>query len=142
MEQISAEKGKGSTMTLPIDEQITFLYCEDISKTAPFYETVLGLQLALDQGGCRIYHVVGRTGYIGICERANPRAKDGVIFTFVTQDVDAWYERITSHGISCESAPKTSPEYGIYHFFVKDPNGYLLEFQRFLDANWDKSNAG
>ena len=126
-------------MTLPVDEQITFLYCEDIEKTAPFYEGVLGFELAVNQGSCRIYHVVGRNGYVGICERATPREKDGVIFTIVTQDVDGWYERITSHGVSCEYPPKTSDEYGIYHFFVKDPNGYLIEVQRFLDSAWDKS---
>ena len=127
-------------MTLSVDEQITFLYCEDMAQTAPFYEQVLGLELAVNQGSCRIYHVVGRKGYVGICERATPRTKDGVIFTIVTQDVDAWYQRIISNGITCENAPKISEEYGIYHFFVKDPNGYLIEIQRFLDADWDKSN--
>jgi catechol 2,3-dioxygenase-like lactoylglutathione lyase family enzyme len=126
-------------MTLPVDEQITFLYCEDMAQTAPFYEDVFGLELAVNQGSCRIYHVVGRKGYLGICERATPRTKDGVIFTIVTQNVDAWYERITSHGITCENAPKISEEYGIYHFFVKDPDGYLIEIQRFLDVDWDKS---
>ncbi len=123
----------------PIDEQITFLYTQSIEQSAPFYEDVLGLELALDQGGCRIYHVSGRKAYIGICERARPRAADGVIFTFVTQEVDAWYEHITSQGVECENAPRANEEYGIYHFFVKDPNGYLLEFQRFLDSAWDKS---
>lgn len=121
-----------------IDEQITFLYCEDILKTAPFYETVLGLELALDQGGCRIYHLVGNKSYIGMCERATPREKDGVIFTIVSQDVDAWYARITSQGIACEHPPRENPTYGIYHFFVRDPNGYLIEVQRFLDTSWDK----
>src|SRR5690606_38934163 len=90
-------------MSLPVDEQITFFYCEDMAQAAPFYDQVLGLELAVNQGSCRIYHVVGRKGYIGICERATPRAKDGVIFTIVTQDVDAWYERITAHGITCEN---------------------------------------
>lgn len=126
-------------MTLPVDEQITFLYTQDMAKTAPFYETVLGLELALDQGGCRIYHVTGRRGYLGICEREAARPSEGVIFTFVTQDVDGWYERITKHGVTCENAPKTNEAYRIYHFFVKDPNGYLIEFQRFLDDPWDKS---
>jgi catechol 2,3-dioxygenase-like lactoylglutathione lyase family enzyme len=126
-------------MTLPIDEQITFLYCEDIEKVAPFYEDVLGFELALNQGGCRIYHIVGRKSYVGICERATPRSKDGVIFTIVTQAVDAWYERITSYGVTCEHPPQTNETYGIYHFFVKDPTGYLIEVQRFLDVNWDQS---
>ena len=126
-------------MTLPIDEQITFLYCEDLTKTAPFYEDVLGFELALDQGTCRIYHITGRKAYFGLCERATPREKNGVIFTIVTQDVDAWYERITSHGIECEYAPRFNETYNIYHFFVKDPEGYLLEFQRFPSQNWDES---
>lgn len=125
-------------MSLPVDEQITFLYTPDIQKAAPFYEDVLGLTLTLDQGGCRIYHVSGQNAYIGICERATPRDPNGVIFTFVTQDVDAWYERITSKGVECEHAPKTTEAYGIYHFFVRDPNGYLIEIQRFLNADWNK----
>jgi len=128
-------------MPLPVDEQITFLYTQDMGATAPFYETVLGLELTLDQGGCRIYHISGQKAYLGICERSQARPAEGVIFTFVTQEVDAWHERITAQGIECENAPKLNEEYGIYHFFVKDPNGYLLEFQRFLDADWNKINA-
>jgi catechol 2,3-dioxygenase-like lactoylglutathione lyase family enzyme len=126
----------------PIGEQITFLYTTDIQKVIPFYEDVLGLPLALDQGGCRIYRI-GEThiAYLGLCERATPRTPDGVIFTFVTPDVDAWYERITSKGITCEYAPRITEEYGIYHFFVRDPNGYLLEFQRFVDDHWDKTRT-
>ncbi len=126
-------------MHLPIDEQITFLYCEDLAGTVPFYEDVLGFELAVDQGSCRIYHITGRTAYIGLCERAEPREKDGVIFTLVTQDVDGWYEHITSRGIRCEYAPRMNETYGIYHFFVKDPNGYLIEFQRFAAMDWDTS---
>lgn len=125
-------------MSLPIDEQITFIYCEDMDKTAPFYEKVLGLELALDQGSCRIYHIVGHKAYLGICE-GGKREKDGVIFTLVSQDVDAWYERLCSQGIACEHPPRENPTYRIYHFFVRDPDGYLLEVQRFLDAPWDKS---
>ena len=124
-------------MALPVDAQITFLYCESLAVTAPFYERVLGLPLVVDQGSCRIFHVKGRQAYLGLCERPAPPEKDSLIFTFVTQDVDAWYERITGHGVACEAAPSVSEQYGIYHFFVRDPNGYLLEVQRFLDDEWD-----
>ncbi len=123
---------------LPISQQITFLYTQDMAKTVPFYEDVLGLSLALDQGGCRIYRVLGSSAYLGICQRPTPKTPDGVIFTFVTHDVDAWYAHITSKGIVCEHAPRINSEYGIYHFFVRDPNGYLIEVQRFLDDNWDR----
>lgn len=122
---------------LPVSQQITFLYTQDMAKTVPFYEDVLGLPLALDQGGCRIYRVLGGSAYLGICQRPTPKAADGVIFTFVTQEVDAWYTHIISKGVACEDAPRINAEYGIYHFFVRDPNGYLIEVQRFLDDAWD-----
>lgn len=125
---------------LPVDAQITFLYTRNLEKSAHFYEEILGLSLAVDQGSCRIYHVAGRTAYFGICERESaPENPQGIIFTFVTQDVDAWYERITSLGWDCEYSPRTNETYNIYHFFVKDPNGYLLEVQRFAEVDWDKS---
>lgn len=126
----------------PISEQITFLYTPDLARCIPFYERILGLQLALDQGGCRIYRIDdAHIAYLGICERATPRDPNGVIFTFVTPDVDAWYERIITQGVVCEHAPRTNEQYGIYHFFVRDPNGYLLEFQRFLNPDWDSTKA-
>lgn len=128
--------------TLPVDSQITFLYTRDLKKSAHFYEDILGLPLAVDQGACRIYHVAGRKAYFGICERAEaPENPEGIIFTFVTQDVDAWYERITSHDWECEYSPRTNETYNIYHFFVKDPNGYLLEVQRFAEEDWDQSGS-
>lgn len=126
-------------MSLPIDSQITFLYTEDLARSAPFYEDVLGLPLALDQGSCRIYRITGGTAYIGLCQRAEPRTKDGLIFTIVSQDVDGWYERITSKGVTCEAAPRLNETYNIYHFFVRDPNGYLIEIQRFPTMEWDQA---
>ena len=91
-----------------------------------------------DQGNCRIYRVTGSESYLGICEReATASTGDTLIFTFVTADVDAWYRRITSLGWVCESSPSISPRYNIYHFFLRDPDGYKLEIQRFLDENWN-----
>ncbi|MCU0511427.1 MAG: VOC family protein [Anaerolineae bacterium] len=124
---------------LPVSEQITFLYTTDLARSAPFYEQALGLPLALDQGGCRLYRVIGGRAYLGLCQRATPRTPDGVIFTFVTPDVDAWYARLVAHGVTCEHAPRVNDTYGIYHFFVRDPNGYLLEVQRFLADPWDSA---
>lgn len=124
---------------LPISEQITFLYTRDIQRSARFYEEILGLELALDQGGCRIYRILKGSAYLGICERETPRTPDGVIFTIVTPDVDAWYARISGSGIETDGTPRVTEAYGIYHFFFRDPNGYLLEVQRFLADPWDQS---
>jgi catechol 2,3-dioxygenase-like lactoylglutathione lyase family enzyme len=126
---------------MKIDQQITFLYTTDLKTVVPFYETVLGFELVLDQGKCRIYRTVGRTAYIGICERPKPRQADGVIFTLVTQDVDGWYQQIVAQGIQPEHEPRVNDDYGIYHFFVKDPSGYLLEFQQFLGDLWESPDG-
>jgi catechol 2,3-dioxygenase-like lactoylglutathione lyase family enzyme len=118
-----------------LDAGITFCVTHDLEATARFYEETLGLPLVLDQGKCRIYQVAGRS-YIGFCERDQALATEGVILTLVTEDVDGWYERLLGQGVEIEAEPKPNPDYHIYHFFLRDPNGYLLEIQRFEDPRW------
>lgn len=125
----------------PIEQQITFLYTRDLTETAHFYEEMLGLDLALDQGDCRIYHVCGG-GYIGFCQRAEaPEQPIGVILTLVTPQVDAWYQRLSDRGYAFEKPPTRNPDYDIYHCFLRDPNGYLIEIQRFLDPAWSPTST-
>lgn len=118
-------------MTPPqFDQQITFLYTDDLAATARFYEEMLGLLLVLDQGDCRIYQV-SRDGLLGFCRRAGGAQPAGVIVTLVTEDVDGWYARLSERGVAFNSPPILNPTYNIYHCFLRDPNGYLLEIQRF-----------
>ena len=122
----------------PIDSQITFLYTHDLAETARFYEDVFGLTLWRDQTTCRIYQVTSEA-YLGICEREtvpDPPAgpgSDRLILTIVTEDVDSWYEMLSARGVSFAKAPAINPAYNIYHCFCRDPNGYLIEIQSFLD---------
>jgi catechol 2,3-dioxygenase-like lactoylglutathione lyase family enzyme len=117
-----------------IDQQITFLMTDDLEATARFYEEVLVLPLKLDQGSCRIYQV-SDTGYLGFCQRTGATeaapAPD-LIVTLVTQEVDEWYRYLKGQGVAFEKPPQTNPKYDIYHCFLRDPNGYLIEIQRFL----------
>ncbi len=119
----------------PFDSQITFCYTRDLAATVPFYEELLDLPLVLDQGGCRIYRVAG-SSFLGVCERCDAPEPSGVILTFVTDDVDGWFRRVADGGAPVEKEPASAPEYGIYHCFVRDPNGYLVEIQRFDDPDW------
>lgn len=121
----------------PIDQQITFLYTHDLAETANFYERIMGLPLKLDQGTCRIYQV-GQAAYLGFCQRealadAPPVSGDhGPILTLVTTAVDEWAEHLSHRGVVLEKPPAVNPRYNIYHCFLRDPNGYLIEIQRFL----------
>lgn len=121
----------------PIDEQITFVYTDDLGKSADFYENILGLDLWMDQGTCRIYRV-SSSGMIGVCQvgpgakgRVSGGAQENVILTLVTSAVDDWYNYLRERGVQFEKAPEANPKYHIYHCFLRDPNGYLIEIQRF-----------
>ncbi|BAY93420.1 MULTISPECIES: VOC family protein [unclassified Tolypothrix] len=120
----------------PIDQQITFLYTQNLAASASFYEDKLGLHLWLDQGTCRIYTVTG-SGYLGLCQASEifstkiTEKQSSVIFTLVTQQVDEWYEYLQQQGVEFEKPPTFNEKYKIYHCFLRDPNGYLIEIQRF-----------
>ena len=125
----------------PIDQQITFLYTRDLEATARFYEDIVGLPLALDQGDCRIYHVTD-DAYLGFCRRTGaPERPNGVILTLATQEVDRWYRHLSAQGVTFEKPPTLNQEYNIYHCFLRDPNGYLIEIQRFRDPTWPGNPA-
>jgi catechol 2,3-dioxygenase-like lactoylglutathione lyase family enzyme len=115
----------------PINQQITFLYTRDLAQTARFYGDVMGLTLAVDQSDCRIYRVSGE-GFLGFCQRDSaPEQPQGIILTIVTDQVDAWYVYLRAQGVTFEKPPEFNPKYKIYHCFLRDPNGYLVEIQRF-----------
>jgi catechol 2,3-dioxygenase-like lactoylglutathione lyase family enzyme len=120
----------------PISQQITFLYTHDLAQTARFYEEVLELPLALDQGACRIYRV-SSDGYLGFCQSVNaPELPTGIIITLVSPDVDNWHCYLHDRDVEFEKPPEVNPKYDIYHCFLRDPNGYLIEIQQFLDPTW------
>jgi catechol 2,3-dioxygenase-like lactoylglutathione lyase family enzyme len=97
------------------------------------------LSLVLDQGTCRIYRVSGNA-FIGLCQRKDwaiqPSDPAPVIFTLVTAQVDEWYAHLSGQGVAFEKPPTLNPQYNIFHCFLRDPNGYLIEIQRFLDPAW------
>ncbi len=120
-----------------INQQVTFLYTADLAATAVFYETILELPLILDQGVCRIYQT-GGGAFLGFCQHLSSGSQSGstVILTLVSQDVDDWYEYLCEKGIEFEKPPQHNPQFNIYHCFLRDPNGYLIEIQRFDDPTW------
>lgn len=118
---------------LAFDAQITFLPTNDLAACAHFYETIVVLPNVVNQGTCHIYQVTPG-GYLGFCQSAGTITPDDrTIVTLVCEDVDGWYARLKNQGVATEGPPRENPTYRIYHFFARDPNGYRLEFQRFID---------
>ncbi len=116
---------------MKFDQQITFLYTQNLAETARFYEDCLELPLVRDQGVCRIYRV-SQDGYIGFCQHLSAEAAPaGLIITLVSEDVDGWFARLSAKGVSFEKPPMHNDQFHIYHCFLRDPNGYRLEIQRF-----------
>ena len=127
-----------STSSAPeAQHQITWVYTEDLEGTTGFYERTLGLELAHDQGSCRIYRTAP-AAFLGVC-RARPGREvepRGVVITLVTDDVDGWFARLSAANAPTDGAPRVIEPFNVYAFFATDPNGYRLEFQRFLGPAW------
>jgi catechol 2,3-dioxygenase-like lactoylglutathione lyase family enzyme len=120
----------------PIDQQVTFIYTRDLKTSVRFYAETLGLELVLDQGACRIFRVAGEA-FLGVCTNpARAVVPEGFTLTFVTPEVDAWHDRLAAKGVAIEGPPRETPAFRIYNFFARDPDGYRIEFQRFLDPAW------
>jgi len=115
--------------------QITLLYFRNIEKAYHFYEEILGLKLKIDQGYGRIYQVSGNA-LLGVMDEKRGFLQSGsgksVMISLITDEVDEWYERLQEKGVKLLSKPLTKEEIGIRSFLFEDPEGYILEIQKFL----------
>jgi predicted enzyme related to lactoylglutathione lyase len=124
------------SMKIDINKQIIFLPTNDLRTTTHFYKNLLNLKIFLDQGDCVIFKTC-ENGYIGFCDRPLKFIDGKIILTFIVENVDQVYENLQSVSDYEISPPISNLKYRIYHFFITDPNGYLIEFQKFLDeVNW------
>lgn len=115
-----------------IQAQITWVYTEDLHQSERFYRDTLGLECIRDEGRARIFRTAGGAA-IGVCETFEDRVVEpkGGMISLVTDDVDAWYQKLKQVGIEAEP-PHRLEQFGIYTCFAKDPSGYVIEFQQFV----------
>jgi predicted enzyme related to lactoylglutathione lyase len=118
--------------------QITLLYFRNIEKAYHFYEDVLGLKLKIDQGYGRIYKVSGNA-FLGVMDEKRGFLQSGqgksVMISLITDDVDQWYQTLEKKGVKLLSKPLTKEDISIRSFLFEDPEGYILEIQKFLDQD-------
>lgn len=118
---------------MKFDGFVTFVRSSDLDRSHEFYAERLGLDLVLDQGSCQIFRV-SESGFLGVC--AGKPAPDGVIVTLVARDVRERCDELARRGVIFEKPVTYNPEFDITHAFLRDPDGHLVEIQRFESADW------
>ncbi len=93
---------------------ITFFYYRDLPAAMRFYEEVLGLTLAIEQGWSKIYKITDN-GFVGLVDetRGSHRAHPvkPVQLCIRVADVAAWYAWIATQKVE-GLGPQTSAELG------------------------------
>ncbi|HMO08568.1 MAG TPA: VOC family protein [Paracoccaceae bacterium] len=127
------------TPPAPADMAITFLYVRDLAAAAAFYERVLRLPLAIDQGWSRIYALTpglpaGQGAHLGLVDetRGMHRAQAGdkpVQVCLRVPDVAGWHRWCAGQGVMALSPLWTNRELRIAAFVFDDPEGYQIEVQ-------------
>ncbi len=115
-----------------MDAFVTFIYSPRPKRAWRFYGETLGLALVRDEGDARIYAIAGH-GYLGVCRAGpdRPCVPEGICLSFVTHEVEAWHARLVAAGVVLSGPPEHLPRFGVTSFFLRDPDGHLLEVQRF-----------
>lgn len=111
---------------------VTFLYYRDLPAAMRFYEDILGLPLAIDQGWSKIYRIAG-DAHVGLVDEARGMHRahpvKPVQLCIRVRDVDAWHAFAAACEVPGLTTPRTSDELGIRAFVMDDPEGYQIEIQ-------------
>jgi lactoylglutathione lyase len=115
---------------------ITFFYYKDLPRAAEFYEKVMGFQLVQDQKWSKIYRI-NEASYMGCVDGSVGYHKPGdekpVMLTVVVDDPNAWYEHFKRHKVETLNEPHDDEELNLRIFLLKDPEGYVIEIQKFYE---------
>jgi acetyl esterase/lipase/cyclophilin family peptidyl-prolyl cis-trans isomerase/catechol 2,3-dioxygenase-like lactoylglutathione lyase family enzyme len=107
-------------------------FYKDAAAAERFYGRVLGLPQAAP-GLFRL----SETAFLRISPLseagADADAPKTATLSFVTDEVDGWYAYLKSAGLTMRSELKDASRHPTRGFVTADPEGHLLEFERFLD---------
>jgi predicted enzyme related to lactoylglutathione lyase len=111
---------------------ITFFYYRDLPAAMRFYEDVLGLTLAIDQGWSKIYEICPGA-HVGLVDETRGMNKwaatKPVQLCIRVSDVDGWYNYAHAKQLANLSELFVNDEIGIRAFVFNDPEGYQIEIQ-------------
>lgn len=117
-----------------ITGQISWVYTDNLTRSVAFYRDILGLPVWRDAGAAVILET-SPGALIGVCIAFENRVVSpaGSMITLLTDDVDGWYDRLVATGADLQGPPQELQQFGIYSFFCRDPDGYVIEVQSFLE---------
>ena len=118
--------------TAPNQLAITFFYYRDLPGAMRFYEDILGLPLAIDQGWCKIYRIApgAHVGLVDESKGMNKWTADKPVQLCIrVPDVDAWYAYATAQKLDNLLELFVNDSIGIRAFVFNDPEGYQIEIQ-------------
>ncbi|PUB14963.1 VOC family protein [Yoonia sediminilitoris] len=111
---------------------ITFFYYRDLPRAMQFYEDIIGLPLAIDQGWCKIYQICPGA-HVGLVDETRGMnkwsAQKPVQLCIRVVDVNAWYAYAREHALDGLSELFENDQLGIRAFVFHDPEGYQIEIQ-------------
>jgi predicted enzyme related to lactoylglutathione lyase len=100
-----------------------------------FYEDVLGLSLAIDQGWSKIYQICPGA-HVGLVDETRGMNKwaatKPVQLCMRVRSVDAWYTYLKERSVDNLSELFSNEEIGIRAFVFTDSEGYQIEIQSAL----------
>ncbi len=117
----------------PTELAITFFYYRDLPAAIRFYEDVMGLPLAIDQGWCKIYRLCPGA-HVGLVDESRGMHRAAPVkpvqLCLRVGDVDAWHCYATDHALPALSGIFENAALGIRAFVFEDPEGYQIEIQQ------------
>lgn len=121
-----------------LSSQVTMFYYDDLDDAARFYGEQLGLERSFDAGWV-IFFRTGPASSVGIVQRGtgawhDPQPRNAVMLSLVTDDVDAWYRRVSGMD-DLQLLKQLGDGGGIRSFLVEDPGGYTVEFFQWLEPS-------
>ena len=111
---------------------ITFFYYRDLPTAMQFYEDILGLPLAIDQGWCKIYQICPGA-HVGLVDESKGMNKwaevKPVQLCIRVPRVNDWYAYAQAKELDNLSELFVNDALGISAFVFNDPEGYQIEIQ-------------
>jgi catechol 2,3-dioxygenase-like lactoylglutathione lyase family enzyme len=111
-----------------------FWYYKDLDRATAFYQDTLGFELVADYSMARIFRLAEASYLILVDATKGMHTADepkSVALALLTDQLEDWHTYLGSKGISPGRPFAARPGSAHDGFVVKDPEGYLLEFERF-----------